>query len=94
MREILLIVVTGAIFGFSMDWAYRFWRSSQERQRRSKARAILKSHRLSPRLYHASIGTKDGDLQRALDEFASTGHVIVDDKGIIVGRISSRMVAY
>ena len=85
-------LATGVILGLAMEWLCRFWRRSQADQRRSEAVAVLKKHGLSPQLYLATIGVKDDDLRRALDEFAYSGHIIMNSKDEVVGGICPRVV--
>lgn len=88
----LIWLSTGAVFALAMDWLFRFWQRSQAAQRRSESVAVLKKHGLSPQLYLASIGIDDADLRRALDEFAYSGHIIMNAKDEVVGTICPRVV--
>jgi hypothetical protein len=88
----LIWLSTGVALALGTDWLFRFWRRSQASQRRSEAVAVLKKHGLSPRLYLATIGVDDDELRNALDEFAYSGHIIINSKDEVVGKICPRVV--
>lgn len=83
----LLWLTCGVLLSMVADWLFRFWRQSDNRQRREDANKVLKKHGLTPHLYLATIGEKDPDLRCALDAFAFTGHVITNAKGDVVGKL-------
>lgn len=91
MNELILLS-TGALFTLAMEWLFRFWQRSLADQRRAKALAVLKKHGLSPQLYLSTIGVEDADLRSALDEFAYSGHIIINTKGEVIGKICPRVV--
>lgn len=88
----LIWLSTGIALALAMDWLIRFWLRSQAKKRRSEAVAVLKKHGLTPQLYLATFGVKDADLRRALDEFAYSGHIIMNAKDEVVGKICPRWV--
>lgn len=88
----LIWLSSGAAFAWAMDWLFRFWQRSQSDQRQSEALAVLKKHGLSPRLYLATIGVDDAELRRALAELAYSGHIIMNAKDEVVGKICPRVV--
>jgi len=83
----LILLSAGALFALTMEGLYKFWQRSQTSYRLSQARMVLKNHKLTPVLYLSSVGIDDPELLRALDEFAFTGHIIVNANGEIVGKI-------
>ena len=91
MNELILLS-TGAIFALAMDRLFGVWQRIQAAQRRSEAVAVLKRHGLSPQLYLATIGVDDAELRRALDEFAFSGHIIMNTEDEVVGMICPRVV--
>lgn len=88
----LIWLSTGLIFALATDRLFRFWQRSQADQRRREAVAVLKKHGLSPQLYLATIGVDDDELRSALDEFAYSGHIIMNTKNEVIGRICPRVV--
>lgn len=86
MNELLLLF-SGVLLAWLADWLFGFWRRNQDEARQREAKLILNRHGLSPQLYLASIGEKDQELRSALDTFAFTGHVILDSKGQVVGKL-------
>jgi hypothetical protein len=91
MNELLLLT-GGAILALGMDWLFRFWRRGHADQRRSEAVAILRKHGLTPQLYLAAVGVEDPELRRTLDEFAYSGHIVVNARHEVVGTICPRVV--
>lgn len=66
------------------------WRRKRAGVRRENAANILMRHNMQPVFYMATIGTSDPELRDALDEFARSGYIIVDDKGEVVGRLCEK----
>lgn len=67
--------------------AIKAWHRSDERRRMDAAAETLKQNGMAPNLYLATIGTTDSDLRRALNAFASKGHIITNARGQMVGAI-------
>jgi len=88
----LVLLVSGGVFALMMDWLHRFWLRSQGNLKRSEALAVLKRHGLTPQLYLATIGVEDTELRNALDEFAFSGHIIMNNEDEVVGKICPRVV--
>lgn len=82
----------GVVLGVAIDWLLRTWQRRQSDRRRSEAVHFLKKHGLSPQLYLASIGVDDPELRRAIDEFAYSGHLIVNAQNEVVGKLCPRVV--
>lgn len=87
----LLWLGCGVLLAAMADWLLRFWRQSEDRQRRQIAKQVLKNHGLTPQLYLATIGEEDAELRAALDAFAFTGHIITNAKGEVVGKLCPRV---
>ena len=87
MNGIIWVVVGGSSVLLA-DWLLAIWRRVEAQRRRTDALAVLKTHGLAPVLYLAPIGVEDAGLQRALDEFAFSGHIIQTSEGTVVGRLA------
>ncbi len=86
-----LWVVVGVLLAATVDWLFRFWRQSEDRQRRLHARGILKKHGYTPQLYLATFEEANHELREALDTYAFTGHIIINAEGNVVGKLCPRM---
>ena len=88
----ILYLVSGGIGALIVVWIFRFWQHRQNKLRRRKAAAFLKKRGLTAQLYIPTIGIEDTDLLNAIDEFACSGHIIMNTKGEVLGKVSSRFV--
>lgn len=86
----LLWLGCGVLLTMMADWLLRFWRQSEDGRRRANAKKVLDKHGLTPQLYLATIGEDDPELRSALDAFAFTGHIIMNAKGEVVGKLCPR----
>ena len=82
------LVLDGALFVLVVDFVRRFWRRLRANQRRADARAILRTQGLTPVLYVPTVGIEDTALRNAMDEFAFSGHIIMNAEGQVVGKIA------
>lgn len=90
MKE-LLWFVCGVLLAEMTQWAIGFWRRREDRERRSRASKVLKRHGMTPQLYLATIGEEEVELRAALDTFASSGYIITNAKGEVVGKLCPRV---
>ncbi|MBB3102759.1 hypothetical protein [Azomonas macrocytogenes] len=65
----------------AINWITRFWRCTQDDQRRSAAANALKRQGQAPRLYLVAAGEKDAESRPAFDESALAGYSITSAKG-------------
>lgn len=87
----LLWLGCGVLLATMVDWLLRFWRQSEDRQRRAKAKQVLKNRGLTPQLYLPTIGEENLELRSALDAFTFTGYIITNDNGEVVGKLCPRL---
>lgn len=82
------LVLDGVVFVLVVNFVHSFWLRHRADQRRADAGAVLKSHGLTPELYLPTVGIKDPSLRNAMDEFAFSGHIIMNAEGQVVGKIA------
>jgi len=86
------LVLDGVLFVLVVNFVHsfwlRFWLRHRADQRRADAGAVLKSHGLTPVLYVPTVGIEDPSLRNAMDEFAFSGHIIMNAEGQVVGKIA------
>ena len=82
------LVLGGVLFVLAVDFVRGFWLRLQASRRRADAGAVLKSHGLTPVLYVPTVGIEDPALRNAMDEFAFSGHIIMNAEGQVVGKIA------
>ena len=82
------LVLDGVLFVLVVDFVRSFWLRHRANQRRADAGAILKSHALTPVLYVPTVGIEDPAVRNAMDEFAFSGHIIMNAEGQVVGKIA------
>jgi hypothetical protein len=88
----LLWFVGGFFLAEAINFSFRFYRNSIESRERSEALQVLRSHGMSPQLYLSTIGEENLELRNAMEAFAYTGHVIMNEQGEIVGKICKKAV--
>jgi hypothetical protein len=86
MYELMLLSI-GVLLMMCVDGMLKLWRQSQAMQRHINARNTLHHHGLTPRLYLATIGVDNVELRAAMDEFACSGHIILNDNGEVIGNL-------
>lgn len=65
---------------------------TEEVRRRYEAEKVLATHGMLAHRYLATVGTEDRELRRALDQFAFTGHIVLDRHGGVVGKLVPKVV--
>jgi hypothetical protein len=83
----LLWFVGGFVLSEAINFSFRFYKNSIESRERSEALQVLRSHGMSPQLYLSTIGEENLELRNAMEAFAYTGHIIMNEQGEIVGKI-------
>lgn len=85
--DALLLIGAGVFLAGATDWCWTFWRRAENSHARADAEKVLTAHGLSAHAYLATVGTEDAELREALDQFAFTGHIVLDKQGNVVGRL-------
>ena len=90
--EPLIFLITGAALMAIADKMIRFWASLEERREIANSNKVLAAHGMSAHLYVPSMGIDSRDLKSALEKSASSGKIVLDSDGRVIGKVLPNIV--